>query len=62
MRKGDKAIITNRFHAYFGQTIVISHITYDDEGELIYFFRDRFGREVMLDASDVQSTNKEGTK
>ncbi len=62
MKKGDKAIITNRSHKDYGTLITISYLSFDNQGRSVYFYRDNFGRDVAISHTDIHIKQQEEGK
>lgn len=55
MKEGNRAKVTNQFHARRGRVGIITSIGKDEYGTLVFLkFRDGF--EVMLDPNDIKIT------
>ena len=55
MKEGDKAKVTNQFHAWRGRVGIITSIGKDEYGTLVFLkFKDGF--EVILNPDDIKIT------
>lgn len=53
MKAGDKVVITNKFHAYRGVEGVVSAVTEDEYGVMVFVIVGN-KQEVMVEPSDVK--------
>jgi hypothetical protein len=54
MKEGDKAIITNKFHAHYGRTGLVGDFGTDKDGDWLYLQFSEREDEVLLELSDIQ--------
>lgn len=54
MKEGDKAIITNKFHAHYGRTGKIGDFGTDKDGDWLYLYFNHREDEVLLEPSDIE--------
>lgn len=56
MKEGNKAIVTNPFHAYYGRTGIITEIGTDDQGDFVYLeIKTEIRKDdVMFEANDIK--------
>jgi hypothetical protein len=54
MKEGDKAIITNKFHAHYGRTGLVGDFGTDKDGDWLYLQFSEREDEVLLELSDIE--------
>jgi hypothetical protein len=54
MKEGDKATITNQFHAHYGRTGKVCDFGTDEDGDWLFLSFNEREDEVMLQPTDIK--------